>query len=540
MKIINFDQIRTLEASSIKFMNILAHDMERALVLCEEARIISEKAGYTKGVLDSLFNKAWYHIHKCEFDKVFPILKDLPGKYKDAGDDYGMIKAVNALGVMHMDMGNYDHALRYFLKSLKLAKRKNMQEREASARANIGMVYNELGRIDEAFDYFAEALNNPEINNTGFYTASKCIGHYYIQTGEYDKAENSIKEALTTAREVKDTHFESELLTTQGILNRDRKQYRQARIDFTRSLDISKKLGNVKIETENLYELGVLSLCQGDVETSFCYFNQALALAKERDIGRFQCRCYKNLSNLYEKNRDYAKALEYLKKFNSAEKEYNLMKAELKLKSLGFEHELEKKQQQAEIYRLKNEELEEANRKITNLANHDNLTGLPNRRLFMELLKSSMNSACRYGHKIAVFFIDLDDFKPVNDRFGHRAGDYVLRDVGERLTRVLRKTDVVARLGGDEFVILVPELKDTQYLHSIAEKIGELFRNDFEVGEHKCNLGASIGISLYPDDDTDIEGLLIKADKAMYAAKLQGKNTHVFYRLVSGDMHQQV
>ncbi|WP_163339590.1 tetratricopeptide repeat-containing diguanylate cyclase [Desulfopila sp. IMCC35008] len=540
MKIINFDQIQTLEASSTKFMNILAHDMERALALCEETRVFSEKAGYTKGVLDSLFHKAWYHIHKCEFDLVFPLLKDLPEQYKLIGDEYGRLKAVNALGVMHMDMGNYDHALPYFLKSLKLAKKKNLQEREASALANIGLVFNELGKIDQAFDYFTEALNNPEINNTGFYTASKCIGHYYIKTGEYDKAGIYLNGAFTRARKAKDTHFESELLTTQGILNRHREQYRQAETDFKKSLEISKKLGNVKIETENLYELGVLNLSQGHVDKSFSYINQALALAVKKDIGRFQCRCYENLSTMYEENGDYANALEFLKKYNSAEKEYNLMKAELKLKSLEFEHKLEQKQQQAEIYRLKNEELEEANRKIMNLANHDNLTGLPNRRLFMEILKSSMNSALRYDQKIAVLFIDLDNFKPVNDRFGHRAGDYVLKEVGERLIQVLRKSDVVARFGGDEFVILVSELEDSQYLNAIAGKISERFQQDFQVGAHQCNLGASIGISLFPDDDEDIEGLLIKADKAMYAAKLKGKNTHVFYRSVSCARPKQI
>jgi len=530
LTVIDFDNIQTIEACNAKFINTLAHDMGQALSLCEKSLALAEETGYTKGILDSLFNRAWYHILKCEFDQVFPLLKDLPEKYESIDDRKGRLKAINALGVMHLDMGNYDHALPYFLKCLTLSRSLNEREREASALANIGLLYNELDKIEEAFDYSSNALKIHEINNTGFYTASKCIGLYYIKCDEYDKAEEYLDQAEKRTKENLDTHFESEILTTKGSLNKAKGNIRKAKSYYRESLCVSQELGNVKIETENLYEIGCLYLIENQIDKAFNYLRKALVLAIEKDLGYFLCQCYFKLSTIYEQKNDYSSALDYLKKYNTAEKEYNLLKTELKLKSMGFEHELEKKQQQAEIYRLKNIELEEANRQIMNLANHDNLTGLANRRLFMEHFKASVFTAQRNKRKIAVLFIDLDDFKPVNDRFGHRAGDLVLKEVGERLIHILRKSDVVARFGGDEFVILVPELEDTGDIHNIAQKIIELFEQDFLVGTHRCNLGSSIGISLYPDDDKDIEELLIKADKAMYTAKLSGKNTFVFYQ----------
>ncbi|THB74705.1 MAG: diguanylate cyclase, partial [Desulfobacteraceae bacterium] len=493
LTVIEFDKIQTIEAINDRFLNVLAHDMEEALAQCQKAHSLSQAIGYKKGVLDAESNRAWYHILKCEFDHAFPLLKDLPEKYELIGDTYGHLLSINSMGVLHLDMGNYDHALPYFFKSVNLARNAGEKEREASSLANIGLIYNEMGKIEEAFDYFNEALNIPERNDTCFYTASKCIGLYYIDSGEYESALGHLENARKIAHEKRDTHFESELLTTLGCLYRAQKQYETAGDLFQQSLEISQTLGNIKIETENLYEIGCLHLARAQIESALSCLTRALDLALDKDIGNIRCKCYEQLSSTYEQKKEFEKALSYLKKFNAAEKEYNLNKAELRLKSLGFEHEIEKKHQMAEIYRLKNIELEEANRRITDLANHDTLTGLPNRRLLMEHLKTAIYSAKRNHLAVALLFIDLDDFKPVNDRLGHRAGDLVLKQVGDRLAQTMRRTDVVARFGGDEFVIMVPSLEDTGYVLRIIEKINHMFEKEFVTGSHRFKLGASIG-----------------------------------------------
>lgn len=514
-----------------RFLGIMAHDPEAALALHDKAKALSEKAGYVKGELDASLNRAWYHIFRCEFDPVFSLIKDLPEKYEHLGDNYGRLKAINALGALHLDMGNYENGLPYFLKSLTLSRKFGEKEREATALANIGLLYCEVGRIEEAYGYLNSALDISEIHPSSFYTAARCLGRYYHETGQIRTSRMFLEHVGRIAGDNRDLYFESEILTTLGSVNRSSGEYDAAQKNYSKSLEISRQLDNVRLETANLYEMGQLCLVTGDLDTAFDLLKQAMENAEKKQLGYFKCQSYLQISRLFEQRKEYFSALEYLKKVNAAEKEYNLEKTELKLKSIGFEYALEAKKQQAEMLKQKNAELERANRKILALANHDNLTGLPNRRLFMEHLKSSVHSAARADGKFALFFIDLDNFKPVNDRFGHRAGDTVLKEVSGRLSRVLRKSDIVARFGGDEFVILVQDLKDLRYARTVADKIIRLFDRDFHIDEYRCTLGTSIGISIYPDDGTDVENLLIRADKAMYAAKLNGKNTYMFSRV---------
>ncbi len=173
--------------------------------------------------------------------------------------------------------------------------------------------------------------------------------------------------------------------------------------------------------------------------------------------------------------------------------------------------------------------LEKAYDKIDRLANHDILTGLPNRRLFIELLKQELRQTDRKKTKIAVLFIDLDDFKPVNDNLGHDAGDKVLQMVSQRFISTLRESDAIARIGGDEFAALICNVKNKNDIQKIAEKIIDKFKNPFKVDNSKFQIGISMGISIYPDDDDTMDELLKKADMAMYQVKSENKNAFIFY-----------
>ena len=181
------------------------------------------------------------------------------------------------------------------------------------------------------------------------------------------------------------------------------------------------------------------------------------------------------------------------------------------------------------IINSEKKELERAYLKIDRLANHDILTGLPNRRLFAELLKQELRQADRHKTKIAVLFIDLDDFKPVNDKIGHDAGDKVLQMVAQRFISTLRESDAIARIGGDEFAAIICNVKNSSDIERIANKIINKFKNPFKIGNNKFQIGISMGISVYPDDDIKIDGLLKKADTAMYKIKSETKNSFVFY-----------
>ena len=176
------------------------------------------------------------------------------------------------------------------------------------------------------------------------------------------------------------------------------------------------------------------------------------------------------------------------------------------------------------------EQLEKEKTRAYQLASHDYLTGIPNRMLFSELAGAELSRAKRSANLYALFFIDLDGFKPINDTLGHAVGDLLLKAVAQRLCTNLREYDLVARLGGDEFVVLLSDIKYQSQIADIADKlikaVGAPYLN---LGGHEVGTSLSIGIALYPDDGHTVDELLSKADAAMYAAKKAGKGAYRFH-----------
>ena len=162
-------------------------------------------------------------------------------------------------------------------------------------------------------------------------------------------------------------------------------------------------------------------------------------------------------------------------------------------------------------------------------ANHDALTGLPNRNLLADRITQSLANARRYNLRVAVMFIDLDNFKFVNDSLGHALGDRMLIIQADRLHKCIRSGDTVARYGGDEFVVVVSNLEKGEDAAIVAHNIQELISRPFTIDGHEFGITCSIGISLYPKDGYDVDSLLKNADAAMYRAKEQSRNSFQFY-----------
>jgi diguanylate cyclase (GGDEF)-like protein/PAS domain S-box-containing protein len=162
-------------------------------------------------------------------------------------------------------------------------------------------------------------------------------------------------------------------------------------------------------------------------------------------------------------------------------------------------------------------------------ANFDSLTGLPNRKLIQDRLLQSMSQADRYRKKFGVLFIDLDDFKKVNDNFSHEVGDSLLKCIANILTKLLRSEDTIGRLSGDEFLVIAQDANQAS-LSKIASKILQLFTEIDYIAGNKVSIGCSVGISIYPDNGDTCEDLIRNADLAMYQAKNVGKNTFSFYK----------
>ncbi len=171
----------------------------------------------------------------------------------------------------------------------------------------------------------------------------------------------------------------------------------------------------------------------------------------------------------------------------------------------------------------------QAQEELRHRAFHDDLTGLPNRAMFMDTLSRTLHRAERKRGSFAVLFVDLDHFKAVNDTYGHSVGDLLLQEVAKRVRLCVREGDLVARMGGDEFVVLVEEERRAGEVAHIAAKIQAVLAPLHVFGEHQVQVTASIGISSYPQDGTNLEELMRNADSAMYQVKAQGRNNSQFH-----------
>lgn len=162
---------------------------------------------------------------------------------------------------------------------------------------------------------------------------------------------------------------------------------------------------------------------------------------------------------------------------------------------------------------------------IERVATHDQLTGLYNTSLFEDHLTLEMAHASRNGSLLAVLYMDLDQFKPVNDQFGHDVGNHVLASVGARLNSTIRRGDTAARIGGDEFALLLPDIRNVKAAARVAETVLESIQDPIIVADHDIHITACIGVAVYPVDAKNSAALVRCADAAMYAAKAGGGGT---------------
>ena len=176
-----------------------------------------------------------------------------------------------------------------------------------------------------------------------------------------------------------------------------------------------------------------------------------------------------------------------------------------------------------------NRDLQSAKQSLQYQAEHDTLTGLPNRLLFLDRLNQALKYAGRNKNRLAVLFMDLDHFKEINDSLGHDLGDELLIMVAEKLEDLVRKSDTVSRLGGDEFTMIIDGVNKSDYIVDITQKILQTMSQPFKLKNYEIVTSFSIGIAVYPEDGTRAETLLKNADVAMYKAKAEGRNNYQFY-----------
>jgi diguanylate cyclase (GGDEF)-like protein/PAS domain S-box-containing protein len=211
---------------------------------------------------------------------------------------------------------------------------------------------------------------------------------------------------------------------------------------------------------------------------------------------------------------------------------------------VGVIHDITQRKTLEEELKRARDKLSQDNTELSYLANHDPLTGLPNRKLFLECLQQAIAAAAIANHphhQVALLFLDLDGFKAVNDTLGHSIGDLLLQAVAQRLQACLRAgSDIVARLGGDEFVVVLPQIPGALIAKRVAQKILATLATEFTIESHTIHVTTSIGISLYPQDSTGLDSLIQSADTAMYESKNCGKNRYTLAKEIHAKINSRI
>jgi len=713
------EEIDTLNNRS---WNTMLEAPEEALGYANRALVAAEQASYEKGIADAELNKGWCDSYLCRQGPAIICFQKALDTYTQLGDEMGVMKALNALGVSYQDLGRYDRAMDYYTRSLEEARKRGNRWREAVTLNNIGEVCLELGELKEALDYFLRAYEIVPDDGEAELSSNVLlnIGTTFYRMENWPLAREFTEKALVIADEARERVVEAQCWLALGSIERSSDRLELAETNYLKALTLSAHLKNERQHIEVLLELGSLYAQRGEAARALERYRDALSRAEAAETKSLIHQAYEKLSTAYEGLGDYKTALDYYRRFSRYEREVLNEDISRKIKNITVQYEVEKSRQEAEIYRLRNIELkektdeleivnkqilsiQEMGRKITSsldldtvfatlyeslylnmdlsvfgialfdseadsldwrhfvhqgtrlhrdiqrlddarsyaawcirnrksifirdgdveyknflngeriavgehsqslvfipltienrvigvltvqsyvksayteqhrlllealapyiaiamenglihdrleelnrailgekaeleqaavriihLANHDSLTGLPNRRLLFELLQKSFDIASRSGTKVGLIYVDLDNFKPINDRFGHSAGDRALVCISDRLKLILRSSDTVARVGGDEFIAVLTNVNDRDDIELAARKIIEEIGKPLTIDSSECHVGISMGIAVYPDDGQRIEDLVKLADAAMYLVKHDQKNNYRF------------
>ncbi len=277
---------------------------------------------------------------------------------------------------------------------------------------------------------------------------------------------------------------------------------------------------------KNLVDNALVGVYKSNLKGEILFVNDAVVRTLE--YGSQEELMSVNVMTLYKNHLDRTNLLKHLKKFGKVTNyEFEAVTKSGKTRNLLLSGTLTGDVLSGMIIDITERKLMEET--IKHQAHHDILTGLPNRLLFTEYLGHALSQASRDRHKVAVLYLDLDNFKDINDSLGHTAGDEVLQSVSRRLKSCLRESDTIARMGGDEYTVLMPNIQRENDIVTIARKIISELEMPFIVNNHTVYLSISIGISLYPFDGNEPDTLLKNADAALYNAKKVGKNNYQFY-----------
>lgn len=445
---------------------------------------------------------------------------------------------LNNLGTHHCDAGDNAQALEHYLQALRLLENIDYPNLRIKLLSNIGEVQLETRKLNAARASFEAAL---ELSRTLAQprdegAALEILGEVYCKLGDDKRAHEHLQNALGVRTAIADKRGQATSHVKLAGFYAQLENVGEAEWHFGAAQTLAGEIEERALQAEALAGLGRLYLGNAP-ERALAYLLQSLTLATDLGLKRLLAEAHRALSETYEALLKPEPALTHFKKFHELVRQLTDERVAKHTARLTLQLELERAQKDAEIERLRLVELAQANARLKakNLENarlleelqrqahEDPLTGLANRRSFSTSLAQSFEYATRHARPLAVAIADIDDFKKINDRFSHAAGDAVLKTVAAIFRRSIRGGDVVARMGGEEFAFVFPEADETEGV-DVCERIRESVAN-YDWRSLHAELYVTLSIGLAWDVRVhNAEKMLAQADAQLYRAKRLGKN----------------
>jgi diguanylate cyclase (GGDEF)-like protein len=317
---------------------------------------------------------------------------------------------------------------------------------------------------------------------------------------------------------------------TFGHIYKDMGSPDQALGHFQQALDIGNEIENRYLCLDCLHQMGRIYAAQ-QPDLALAFQHKALNLAEETESKRNIFRCHEALAEIYESQGNLGQALAHYKQFHQIKEAVFNEESSGRLVRLEIQHKTETARKEAEIYQLKNVALEQEiverkrlENELQQQANTDGLTGVMNRRRFLEVAAQELQRAARLGHPMSLALLDIDHFKQINDTYGHAAGDLALQNLARICQKNIREPDVFARFGGDEFALLLPEANLNQAVRVLERVRQALAAFGFDMDGNLVSITISAGVSSLDSVEIALDMLLARADQALYRAKEAGRN----------------
>jgi diguanylate cyclase (GGDEF)-like protein len=515
---------------------------ERARGLSKEAASLAKSGTqpvYDQGFAASLVTLAFLDSEDGDLESAISLCLKALSLLKDDHTSDHLITAWYTLGWSYYYSGDFPAALEYGLKALNRSEEVGFKQSEAWALDLAASTFKDptqaIPMYQKALRIFGD-LNDRE----GQARVLNNLACTLVELKDYHTALEYSQKSLQLAKDAHLKRDEINITGTIGEILLAMEKYDQAKGYLQQAKLLAERYGRDISYLYILVDLGEVSLAQNDFQKAEQHLFLALDTATKWNLKNEKMRCHQFLSELYEKQGKPDEALGNYKLFHSLKESIAGERSARQIAILKMNHQVETTQRDMEIQLLQNAKLQleiDEQRRIQsileNLATRDSLTNLYNRRHFLTLAEYEWKRALRYGSPFSVLMLDLDDFKQINDRFGHAAGDQALIIAAGLIQGTLRKVEIAGRYGGDEFVVILPETPTEKGL-IVGKRIHDkVVGQSIKTNKGLINLAVSIGVAGFSNDTGNqvksLEELLHRADLALYQAKDSGKNQVSIY-----------